>query len=84
MGKSAAERQREYRQRRPEAGDNGERRLQCWISTAAKLSLERLARHQGSSKRAVLEQLLVEADKAATDGMTDLEVDTYLSGQVTV
>lgn len=79
MATSSAERQRAYRQRRPEAGDNGERRLQCWLSTSAKLALDRLAGHHGTSKRAVLERLILEADKAATSDMTDKEFDAYLS-----
>lgn len=78
MAKTIAERQREYRQRRPEAGDNGERRLQCWINTKAKMALQRLARHHGVSQREILERLLVEADLATSQGMGGEEFETYL------
>jgi hypothetical protein len=47
MATTSAERQRAYRARRPCAGENGERRLQNWVSTAAALALGRLARHAG-------------------------------------
>lgn len=78
MAKTTAERQREYRHRRPEAGDNGERRLQCWISTRAKLSLDRLARHEGTTRRAILESLLLAADHVASQGMDEEEFEKYL------
>lgn len=80
MAKSAAQRQREYRQRRPEAGDNGERRLQCWISTRAKLSLDRLAAHHGTSKRTILEALLLAAAANVTEPMSDEEFNDYIDG----
>jgi hypothetical protein len=68
MGKSNAERQAAYRARRAEAGDNGERRLNTWLSTAAALALERLARHHGLTQRALLERLLIEAQDNVTAG----------------
>lgn len=61
--KTTAQRQADYRQRRPAAGDNGERRLNTWVSTAAALALKRLARRSGVSQRAMLEQLITEADE---------------------
>ena len=79
MAKSAAQRQREYRARRPEAGDNGERRVNTWISTRASLALKRLAARNGVTVRAVIEQLAIEADQVATVGMTEKEFDDYLS-----
>ena len=44
MTTTSAERQQAYRAKRPFAGDNGERRLQSWVSTATALALGRLAR----------------------------------------
>ena len=61
--KTTAQRQAAYRQRRPEAGDNGERRLNTWMSTASALALKRLARREGVSQRAVLEKLILDADE---------------------
>ena len=61
--KSGAQRQAEYRRVRPYADDgNGQRRLNTWISTAASLALARLAQHHGTTRRGVLEQLIVETD----------------------
>ena len=79
MAKSTAERQQEYRARRPEAGDNGERRLNTWVSTGASLALKRLAAHHGISVRAMIERLAIEADQAITRGMTEQEFDDYLN-----
>lgn len=69
MGKTNSERQAAYRARRAEAGDNGERRLNTWLSTAAALALERLARHHGLTQRAMLERLLLEARDNVTAGL---------------
>ena len=44
MAKTAAERQAAYRKNRATAGDNGERRINVWVSTATALALQRLAR----------------------------------------
>lgn len=70
MSKSNAERQRQYRARRP---DDKERRLNTWITVTANLALERLARYRGCSKREVLEQLVVAADESV---IQTLELDT--------
>jgi hypothetical protein len=70
MPKSAAERQREYRARRPE---NNDKRLNLWISATANLALNRLAAHQGITKTEALEQLILEADDQV---LQTLELDT--------
>lgn len=70
MSKSNAERQRQYRARRP---DDNERRLNTWITVTANLALERLAHYRGCSKREVLEQLVVAADESV---IQTLELDT--------
>ena len=81
MTTTSAERQQAYRAKRPFAGDNGERRLQSWVSTATALALGRLARRAGTTQRAVLEQLILDADRAVTQGMSDDELDDYLALQ---
>ena len=63
MAKTSAERQADYRARRATAGDNGERRINTWVSTGAALALARLAQHHGLSQRGMLERLLLEAEK---------------------
>lgn len=73
------ERQKAYRERRSTAGDNGERRLQTWVSTAADLALDRLARHHHVTRKAMLERLIVEADTKATQGLDDASFNAYMS-----
>ena len=73
------ERQKAYRERRSTAGDNGERRLQTWVLTAADLALDRLARHHQVTRKEMLERLLVQADTQATQGMDDVAFNVYMS-----
>ena len=73
------ERQKAYRERRSTAGENGERRLQTWVSTAADLALDRLARHHQVTRKEMLERLLVQADTQATQGMDDVAFNVYMS-----
>jgi len=61
--RTVAERQAAYRQRRPTAGENGERRLNMWVTTGTALALARLAQHRGVTRRAMLEQLIIAADR---------------------
>jgi hypothetical protein len=81
MTTTSAERQQAYRAKRPFAGDNGERRLQSWVTTATALALGRLARRAGTTQRTVLEQLIQDADRAVTQGMNDDEFDHYFALQ---
>ena len=78
MPKTSAQRQAAYRSRRND-GD-GDRRLNTWIGTSAYFALIRLARHQGLSQRAMIEQLVLTADQAILDSL-DLDTsewDLYL------
>jgi hypothetical protein len=63
---TAAERQAAWRNRRATAGENGERRINTWVSTGAALALARLARHHGLTQRAMLEHLIAVADDTVT------------------
>lgn len=67
MAKTATERQARYRASRNE-GD-GDYRLNTWISTSASLALARLARHEGVTKRALLERLVIEADRCVLNSL---------------
>jgi hypothetical protein len=69
MAQSSAERQAAYRKCRPTAGENGERRINTWVTTRAALALERLARRDGITQRAVLERLITAADAAVLAGL---------------
>jgi hypothetical protein len=67
--KTAAERQAAYRHSRSTAGENGERRINTWVSTGAALALARLARHHRTTHREMLERLIVAADDTITAGL---------------
>ena len=82
MGKSNAERQREYREKR-RAGRNDERQLNTWISTDSYLSLGRLARHEEVTMREILERLVIDADKKVIAGLDENQPEWYLYFNVT-
>ena len=64
--RTTAERQAAYRQSRPGAGENGERRINTWVTPGAALALARLARHHRVTQRAMLERLIAAADDTIT------------------
>ena len=78
---TATERQRAYRARRSTAGDNGERRLQAWVTTKVDLALDRLARHHGVTRKAMLEKLIIEADDSIQKDMDDEAFEAYVTLQ---
>lgn len=63
MAASSAERQAKYRQARAYAGDNGERRINTWVSSGTALALARLAKRYGVTQREMLERLILAADQ---------------------
>ncbi len=71
MAKTAAQRQAHYRARR--TNGDGERRINTWVTSATDYPLDQLARHHGITRRAILEQLIVEADAAV---LRTLDLDT--------
>ena len=86
MAKTTAVRQAEYRARRQFAGDNGERRLNLWISTGASLALDRLARRYCVTKQEMIEKLLqIEDDRVTASIEADSkEWDEYYFGSTSV
>jgi hypothetical protein len=69
MTKTSAERQAAYRAWR----DDGDRRLNAWISSKADFALERLAKRYAVTKRAMLERLIIaEDDRTRTRRRRDL------------
>jgi hypothetical protein len=83
MAKTTAERQKDYRAKRPFAGDNGERRLNTWINSSTHFALERLAVSYGVTKREMLEKLVVDADEKMIKklgGLQNTEGEAYLAG----
>ena len=73
MAKTSAERQAAFRQKRPFAGENGERRINTWVSTGTALALSRLAHRYGVTNREMLEKLVGEADQEIS---STLELDS--------
>jgi hypothetical protein len=84
MAKTVAERQKEYRAKRPFAGEdgNGERRLNTWVSTRAYLALDRLAERYDVTKREMLERLVIAEDEKILSSMKldSPEGEKYLAG----
>jgi len=80
MALTAAQRQAKYRANRATAGDNGERRLSTWISTAALMALKRLTAHNGTTQRDMIERLLLEADQSVIDSLcsNEEELNRYI------
>lgn len=63
MAQSTAERQKRYRKKRAEANSGeGEKCLSTWLSTKAMLALKRLAAHEQTTQREILERLILTAD----------------------
>lgn len=82
MAKTAAERQKEYRRNRQVAGENGERRINAYVSTRAALALQRLSNRYGVTKREMLERLLITEEDKVLQGL-DLDSEegkNYLDG----
>jgi hypothetical protein len=62
------------------AGENGERRINTWVSTGSHMALNRLAKRYGVTKREILERLIGDADRQIIDSIeTDEEWDVYFN-----
>lgn len=81
MALSNAERQKAYRERRAFAGENGERRINSWVSTSTALSLQRLAASYGVTSREMLEKLIQEAEqKRVSELETEEDFQRFVAG----
>jgi macrodomain Ter protein organizer (MatP/YcbG family) len=76
MAKTAADRQRAYRERH-RLTDASLRRVEVMLPSAAHTALRCLAQHRGQTMAECIRQLVEDADRAATQGMTDAEFDQY-------
>ncbi|HDN4557791.1 TPA: hypothetical protein P1124_004548 [Salmonella enterica subsp. enterica serovar Birkenhead] len=61
-----AERQKQYRDNMFKRGDNGDLRINTFVTSSAGFALGRLSRHYGLTKRQVLELLITNADNSLT------------------
>ena len=77
MAKISALRQADYRARHNVAA--GVWRLNTALSVKAKRSLERMATHRGVSQRALLEQLLIDAEDRALSKLDDRQRSAWLT-----
>lgn len=73
---SNAERQKAYRQRHQATTE----RVNTVISVTAKRKLERLARHQGISQKAILEALLEAAERETIEALSAEQERRYYAG----
>lgn len=80
MAKSNAERQAAYRTRHLKDEDGKGERLNLVIDLHAKRALERLAACYGVTQKAMLERILVEAERAALASMPVSEHAEYYDG----
>lgn len=67
MGKTAAERQREYRERHRETSE----RINIPLDPHAKFALTRLAKYHGISQRAMLERIIGRAERKTVETLDD-------------
>jgi hypothetical protein len=75
-----AQRQAAYRARRFNAGQDqmGDRRVNGWISTGADIALDRLARYNGLTRRAMLERLILAEDELLRQKLDDEDFSKYI------
>lgn len=83
MRSKNAQRQAKYRARRATAKQDGEYRLNTWLVSDAHFSLGRLASYHGLTKKDMVEQLIIKADQALRDSLTDQEHNAYLALSLT-
>jgi hypothetical protein len=86
MAKTNAERQAAYRSKRDERNNgDGERRLNAWITSAADLALDRLARRYAVKRRQMMERLICDADNVILKSLdcNNPEWDNYFMRGVT-
>jgi hypothetical protein len=82
MAKSNAERQRAYRERHLKDAEGEGERINTVVSMSAKRSLERLASCYGVTQRAMLEQILAEAEDTVLSGLSSGEQSAYYDKQL--
>jgi hypothetical protein len=83
MPRSNAERQADYRRRHLKEVNGALEHLNMLVSLRAKRQLERLAACYGVTQRAVLEQILADAEHAALEALPADAQDDYYDRRLT-
>jgi hypothetical protein len=82
MALTNAEKQRAYRQRH--LGRDGEKaRIQLFLSATTRAQLNRLARHNGYTVTALIEELAASAERRTVAKLTGKALKEYYDGWVT-
>lgn len=85
MALTNAERQAKYKKQAAFKNDGqGERRLTSWITTAAACALDRLAAHQKTTRRDVIERLLIAEQDRIKESLSDVEYEQFMDGALPI
>lgn len=68
-------RQREYR--RKHLKDGNDQRVQVILSPEAKLALDRMAKHHATTRKEILERVLLDAENALLETLDDEQAALY-------
>ena len=77
---SNAERQARYRKNNA-IGKGKNARLNTWLDVQAYFALERLAKHNGVTKKEMLEKILMQEDKKIRDTLEKTKINEYLDSE---
>ena len=64
--------------------ENGARRVEVWLTTAASCALDRLAVHQKTTRRDVIERLLIAEQDRIKESLSDVEYEQFMYGLLPV
>ena len=85
MAKTAAERQKEFRENRQFAGPdgNGQRQIKGWVSTGAYLAFKRIVNRYDVTQQELLQRLIAGEEERILQsiGSDEAEREKYLYGQ---
>ena len=81
MALTNSERQARFKQNAAFKNDGqGLRRVEAWLTTGAVLALERLASHGKTTRRDILERLLLSEQDQITKTLSDAEYELFIAG----
>ena len=85
MALTNSERQANFRKRAAFKHDGqGERQLSMWVTTATACALERLAVHHKTTRRDILERLLIAEQDRIKETLSDTEYELFMDGALLV